>query len=194
VADANPASRPRGDRHPGTLLERKTRTGALRASTFGRKPAGLKPGRMPFSVVAVLAVEWYQDAACAGMDTELFFPERGGSTTAARAVCASCTVRDECLAYALEDEDAFSWGVWGGTVPKERRAMRRSAGNEHAHSPDRDDGRRRLASPPARPVPTRQTVAELLSAGCSQSEIARRLQVSRQAVSQHVARLPGPPE
>jgi DNA-binding NarL/FixJ family response regulator len=37
-------------------------------------------------------------------------------------------------------------------------------------------------------VPTRQTVGELLNAGCRQSEIARRLGVSRQAVSQHAAR------
>jgi hypothetical protein len=34
-------------------------------------------------------------------------PEPGGSSRLARAVCVTCTVRDECLAHALGDEDAL---------------------------------------------------------------------------------------
>jgi WhiB family transcriptional regulator, redox-sensing transcriptional regulator len=49
--------------------------------------------------------------------------ERGESTKEARAVCAQCSVREQCLAYALNDPDARAWGVWGGTTPRERREM-----------------------------------------------------------------------
>ncbi len=42
--------------------------------------------------------------------------------TAARAVCAACTVAGPCLAYALADADLV--GCWGGTSDTERRALR----------------------------------------------------------------------
>jgi WhiB family redox-sensing transcriptional regulator len=38
---------------------------------------------------------------CLGLDPELFFPERGESVTEAKAVCAGCVVRTECLDFAL---------------------------------------------------------------------------------------------
>ncbi len=40
-------------------------------------------------------------------------------------VCRGCMVRDERLAYALEDDELL--GIWGGTTDRERRVMRRSA-------------------------------------------------------------------
>lgn len=67
--------------------------------------------------------EWMVDALCAQTDPEVFFPEQGGSTRAAKAVCAACPVRDECLAYALERREQH--GVWGGTTELERRRLRR---------------------------------------------------------------------
>jgi WhiB family redox-sensing transcriptional regulator len=39
------------------------------------------------------------------------------------AICLACPVQVECLEHALEFNEPM--GVWGGTVPKERRAMRR---------------------------------------------------------------------
>ena len=54
-----------------------------------------------------------------------WFPTKGQPIDACRAVCAACSVREPCLAYAVEhfvDE-----GVWGGTSPRERRRMRRDA-------------------------------------------------------------------
>ncbi len=37
------------------------------------------------------------------------------------ALCHTCDVQGACLAWALEVGDCY--GVWGGTTPRERRAM-----------------------------------------------------------------------
>jgi WhiB family transcriptional regulator, redox-sensing transcriptional regulator len=66
---------------------------------------------------------WAQHAACRGMDPALFFPERGESTAEAKACCATCPVRVECLEYALEADEKF--GIFGGASERQRRRMRR---------------------------------------------------------------------
>lgn len=68
------------------------------------------------------AEPWMDDAACAEVDPELWFPEKGGSTVGAKRVCAACSVAAECLAYALEHEERF--GIWGGLSERERRRLR----------------------------------------------------------------------
>ena len=70
---------------------------------------------------------WMAEAACRGLDVNLFFPERGEPTKSAKAVCADCPVQAECLQYALDGEDRV--GVFGGASEKERRAMRREIRN-----------------------------------------------------------------
>lgn len=70
---------------------------------------------------------WRERAACAApnVSADIFFPdeERGpGALAAARAVCRSCPVQAECLQYALDTGQQH--GVWGGTGPTQRRAMR----------------------------------------------------------------------
>jgi len=60
---------------------------------------------------------WKQHAACRGMDTNIFFPERGGNTKRAKAICAKCPVRQECEDYA----DPEKFGIWGGLAEIERR-------------------------------------------------------------------------
>lgn len=65
---------------------------------------------------------WQALAACAGLDANLFFPERGVSTAPAKAVCRGCPVKDECLDYALENKERF--GVFGGLSERERRYTR----------------------------------------------------------------------
>ena len=44
---------------------------------------------------------WWFAALCAQTDPELFFPEKGGSTRAAKRVCTGCPVRAQCLEHAL---------------------------------------------------------------------------------------------
>jgi WhiB family redox-sensing transcriptional regulator len=65
---------------------------------------------------------WKDDALCAETDPEAFFPEKGGSTREAKRVCRGCAVRDECLAYALGNDERF--GIWGGLSERERRRLR----------------------------------------------------------------------
>lgn len=64
---------------------------------------------------------WAVDAACAETDPEAWFPEKGGSTREAKAICAECLVRAECLDYALETRQRF--GVWGMRSERERREL-----------------------------------------------------------------------
>jgi WhiB family redox-sensing transcriptional regulator len=73
--------------------------------------------------VAVMAGSWVQRAACRGTGFGPYFPRGGASATPAKAVCARCPVRRECLAYALQNSQLQ--GVWGGTSDTERRALRR---------------------------------------------------------------------
>ncbi len=68
---------------------------------------------------------WQDAALCSQVDGEIFFPEKGGSTRAAKRVCAACTVRSECLEFALETDQPH--GIWGGMSERERRRLRRQA-------------------------------------------------------------------
>ena len=79
-----------------------------------------------------VALGWMSRGACHGEDPELFFPvaTNGAAVhqiTAAKAACARCPVRAICLAYAVTTRQE---GIWGGTTPDERRALR-----EYADSP-----------------------------------------------------------
>lgn len=69
-------------------------------------------------------MEWAERAACRQADTNTFFPPRGSRDVAAeaKAVCATCPVRQPCLDYALEGNERH--GIWGGLTEKERRPLR----------------------------------------------------------------------
>jgi WhiB family redox-sensing transcriptional regulator len=73
--------------------------------------------------VDVLDRSWADRGNCLGVDPDLFFPERGASTREAKEVCRGCTVRMECLEYALVMGEKF--GIWGGYSERERRRLRR---------------------------------------------------------------------
>ncbi|MCU1468294.1 MAG: transcription factor WhiB [Actinomycetia bacterium] len=71
-----------------------------------------------------LAPTWQRFAECARNAGSVdFFPARGESVRDAKAVCAVCPVRDECLDFALRMKVAH--GVWGGLSERERRTVRR---------------------------------------------------------------------
>ena len=74
---------------------------------------------------------WRNLAQCRRYDPELFFPVGTSGpaqlqTEEAKAVCASCAVRTECLRWAFDTGQDF--GVWGGMSEAERRAAARKAG------------------------------------------------------------------
>ena len=70
--------------------------------------------------------EWQEQALCAQTDPEAFFPEKGGSAREAKRICQACAVRDECLEYALLNDERF--GIWGGLSERERRRLKRDIG------------------------------------------------------------------
>lgn len=60
-------------------------------------------------------------ALCAQTDPDQWYPEKGESPRAAKAICARCEVRDLCLQWALDHDEKF--GIWGGTSGRERRRL-----------------------------------------------------------------------
>ena len=80
------------------------------------------------------ATNWRSAGACLSADPDLFFPisstgpaER--QVARAKKICAGCSVRRECLEFALSNNQIH--GIWGGTTAddrqRERRRKRRAA-------------------------------------------------------------------
>jgi WhiB family redox-sensing transcriptional regulator len=90
-----------------------TRVPGQRAATEDQRAAGTGAGRL----------EWWRWAACQEADPELFFPVAAqgparDEIARAKAVCAGCGVRRQCLQFALATSQMH--GVWGGTTEEER--------------------------------------------------------------------------
>ena len=73
--------------------------------------------------------DWGRQAACLGMDVNVFFPI-GGSRTEyamqvedAKRVCWDCPVQGECLEGALESREKY--GILGGLTAEERSKLLR---------------------------------------------------------------------
>jgi len=66
----------------------------------------------------------YQDKiekACKGLDINIFYPVGGEGVAEAKAICNKCTVKTECLKYALEYGE--NEGIWGGETERSRASM-----------------------------------------------------------------------
>jgi WhiB family transcriptional regulator, redox-sensing transcriptional regulator len=73
-------------------------------------------------------VSWRELAACRTVDPEFFFPigKTGPAIPEiqrAKAICASCPVRERCLTFAIDTRQDF--GIWGGLDEEERRLLHR---------------------------------------------------------------------
>lgn len=87
---------------------------------------------------------WQELAACVGEFGAWFYPPLHPEKKMARlrrearavAVCQGCPVRDDCLAYAVEQRERY--GIWGGLTGLERRSLliESSAETTIASSPD----------------------------------------------------------
>ncbi len=76
---------------------------------------------------------WRQRAACRDVDTDFFFPngetgEALAQAEAAKAVCATCEVRPECLDFAMGTNQPY--GIFGGLSETDRKSLRRHRGRE----------------------------------------------------------------
>ncbi|HWH01034.1 MAG TPA: WhiB family transcriptional regulator [Pilimelia sp.] len=82
---------------------------------------------------------WRTRGVCRQVDPETFFPAPHEPADAAVALCRTCDVQGPCLAWALDVGDCH--GVWGGTTPRERRAMLVAwRGNPHRDGEQSGDG------------------------------------------------------
>lgn len=75
--------------------------------------------------------DWQDRAACRPADLFLFFgPEietdqaREDREAKAKAICAGCPVRRQCLSHAVVTP--VQWGVWGQAGERERAQIRRN--------------------------------------------------------------------
>ena len=75
------------------------------------------------SMVERSSTSWQQAARCRGIDPDVFHPQSNEEADEAKAICASCPVREPCLEYALVVREKL--GVWGGLTERERRRVLR---------------------------------------------------------------------
>lgn len=70
-----------------------------------------------------MELTWRTQAACRGLDPTVFYPtsEFEEEAEPAKAVCAVCPVRTDCLEHALSVREKD--GIWGGATEKERRRI-----------------------------------------------------------------------
>ncbi len=72
---------------------------------------------------------WQANAACRGPQSAMFFPpshferrdEKDLREANAKAICATCSVRRDCLDYAVQIREPH--GIWGGLNEMERRLV-----------------------------------------------------------------------
>jgi len=120
-APSRRTERPATEARPDTRTD--TRSTESRGAQSGTTWLGL-PALVPTEEIEG-ELAWQVDALCAQTDPEAFFPEKGGSTRDAKKVCGACNVKQECLEYALGNDERF--GIWGGLSERERRKLRKRA-------------------------------------------------------------------
>lgn len=93
-------------------------------------------GTLRISQPLVEVGDWQRRAACRNLDSSMFFPrpgERGlrrqRREDRAKAVCAVCPVRAECLEHSLRVQEPH--GIWGGLSETERPRLRRALAQSH---------------------------------------------------------------
>lgn len=135
-------------------------------------------------VAPAVGGDWRDRAGCRSVDSELFFPvaESGPlfevQVVAAKAVCAGCRVRSECLGFAL---GALPYGVAGGLTPAERSSYgTRTRGARAATAGE---------GPPVGGSRTEVAAAgrARLAAGCPVREVAREFGVTERTATRWAA-------
>ena len=65
---------------------------------------------------------WQSEAACLTADSSLFLSGVTSRVEKAKAICATCVVIDECLGFALANQD-IEPHVYGGLTGDERKPL-----------------------------------------------------------------------
>ena len=81
--------------------------------------------------ISAQTMDWQVRAACRGPQAVVFFPpttperrdEKRFREASAKRICEGCSVRDECLEYAMRIREPH--GIWGGMSETERRHLSR---------------------------------------------------------------------
>jgi WhiB family redox-sensing transcriptional regulator len=112
----------------GAFLENKIHTSDPGDTDIGRK---LNHNRLDIFTPNTVETEldWMDEGRCrTSTQPGMWFPEQPydevqqRQVRVAKAICQSCPVMEECLAYAHKHNIKF--GVWGGTTEGERRVLR----------------------------------------------------------------------
>jgi WhiB family redox-sensing transcriptional regulator len=64
------------------------------------------------------------EAVCTEVDPDLFFSEGDADILKAKSICVGCPLVAACLDWAIRNEE---FGVFGGTTPEERAALKRGS-------------------------------------------------------------------
>jgi WhiB family redox-sensing transcriptional regulator len=120
--------------------------------------------RISISPAAIDDLSWREDARCAQVDPELFFPEKGQPTSDAKKICATCAVREQCLQWAMAANQRH--GVWGGLTARERSSLARG---EDSHATARNTERE-------------DSIFQLHTASVPPTEIALRFAITERSV------------
>jgi len=81
------------------------------------------------------SADFFDEAACKGTDTTVFFPVSETFAGGAKAICATCPVSEQCLEYAIQTRQPD--GVWGGLTAVERHRLVRRRQKEAREQRDR---------------------------------------------------------
>lgn len=123
--------------------------------------------------------DWRDRGACLGSDPEKFFPEKGSPSKEAKRTCnEKCTVREQCLEYALQNDERF--GIWGGLSTLQRmKLLQERQGNPSKsteHSASTAPGRR------SRTAERDALIRKLRSEHVSPRDIAQKFDISLNTV------------
>ncbi|MEV6900042.1 WhiB family transcriptional regulator [Amycolatopsis sp. NPDC051372] len=77
--------------------------------------------------------DWQATATCRGEDPDVFFPSPAATAQIrhAKAICAACPVRMECLYLALRN--GLDHGIFGGFTEQERKSLLRRTAADTAN-------------------------------------------------------------
>ncbi len=79
---------------------------------------------------------WQEEAACKGVDLDIFFSLDETDQKQALELCRGCPVQQECLRDAIQQREMY--GIWGGMRESERRSLIRDRRRQERERRERE--------------------------------------------------------